>query len=849
MTDRTVKVRLVAEHGQYRRAMAECGKDTKDVNKEVDKLDGRNVDIDTKPAQRGLAALQDSVEKSTAKILAMKAAFKETGDVGILRDLRKEEGNLRRLTGWVRSLGDESEGTSQKLGLFSRVGVSAGKGLNLFATAATDAGGAMKILAHPAGALTAALGLTAVASIAASAAVASLGLGIVGLGAAALMNSTKVKVAFTTLGSVIGDVGQRAASVLEGTFIKSLTRLGITAVSVEPSLKRMFTNVRPGVDALTIGVDGLARNAMPGLEDASEGANRVMVTLGEELPELGASVSRFGTAMGSAAGDGRLLGQALGAVSTTLDIMGPTLVTLSKTAEFASIGMNNFGGILEMVKGKHQGVDAQMPKMITNVKLLEEAYKAAGIQVQSYSDKVAGLNEVNLSTAQAQIQYQIGLNNLTGALKVNKGAWDGLSTAALQNKQIVIDQTGAAQQRLVKQYEQIKATQGEAAANQWATVTHGTMRTAIIKAAGAAGLNEAAVAALVDTIFRMPKAAATNVSAPGAPAAKKQVDAVTDAVNRLARNREATIGVNVSANAAERRLLGGGATPAEMAYAQKYHGARAVGGPVDANRSYLVGERGPERFTPRAPGYITPNHKLATTVVARGTERSSAILYDSASFLDEATRRMERRGNAALADRLAPSLGGGEGTSVRRILAAARMFYPGAVVSSGFRRGDPGYHGRGLAADIIGGGASGMARIARGFYGMSNRLLELIHSGGGGYFVKNGRRVGSGYYSSVLAGHYSHVHVAANPNALSGGGRYRAGGPRIVGEHGPELDIPDSPGYVRSRPWEGAQLTPAQLPAIHNHFYIDGREIRGITRAEIGEWQSQAGRQLAHGRR
>jgi len=39
-------------------------------------------------------------------------------------------------------------------------------------------------------------------------------------------------------------------------------------------------------------------------------------------------------------------------------------------------------------------------------------------------------------------------------------------------------------------------------------------------------------------------------------------------------------------------------------------GDRAVGGPVGTNRSYLVGERGPEIFTPGAGGFITPNNRL-----------------------------------------------------------------------------------------------------------------------------------------------------------------------------------------------------------------------------------------------
>ena len=39
-------------------------------------------------------------------------------------------------------------------------------------------------------------------------------------------------------------------------------------------------------------------------------------------------------------------------------------------------------------------------------------------------------------------------------------------------------------------------------------------------------------------------------------------------------------------------------------------GARASGGPVAAGASYLVGEQGPELFTPSGNGAITPNAAL-----------------------------------------------------------------------------------------------------------------------------------------------------------------------------------------------------------------------------------------------
>lgn len=112
-----------------------------------------------------------------------------------------------------------------------------------------------------------------------------------------------------------------------------------------------------------------------------------------------------------------------------------------------------------------------------------------------------------------------------------------------------------------------------------------------------------------------------------------------------------------------------------------------------------------------------------------------------------------------------------EGGIVGKIMNIARSFLPGARLSSGTRRGDSGYHGSGNAADIIGGGRSGMATIAKGFYNMSSRMLELIHEPM--WYVKNGQKVGAAFYASVIghgpgAEHASHVHTAMNEAGLRG---------------------------------------------------------------------------------
>jgi hypothetical protein len=57
---------------------------------------------------------------------------------------------------------------------------------------------------------------------------------------------------------------------------------------------------------------------------------------------------------------------------------------------------------------------------------------------------------------------------------------------------------------------------------------------------------------------------------------------------------------------------------------------KADGGPVKAGGSYIVGERGPELFTPRASGMITPNHALggSTNVVVNVDASGSSVEGD-----------------------------------------------------------------------------------------------------------------------------------------------------------------------------------------------------------------------------
>lgn len=129
------------------------------------------------------------------------------------------------------------------------------------------------------------------------------------------------------------------------------------------------------------------------------------------------------------------------------------------------------------------------------------------------------------------------------------------------------------------------------------------------------------------------------------------------------------------------------------------------------------------------------------------------------------------------------------------------------TVSSTYRPGDPGYHGKGNAVDAYSSDAN-MVKLAAWWTQYTPFLLELIHSGGGGFFVKNGKPVDAGYYgSSVVSQHYNHVHVAITNSGLSAArvGKY----PPVPGGAG--TTIPASAPFVQSKGCLMPTLTAASM--------------------------------------
>lgn len=108
--------------------------------------------------------------------------------------------------------------------------------------------------------------------------------------------------------------------------------------------------------------------------------------------------------------------------------------------------------------------------------------------------------------------------------------------------------------------------------------------------------------------------------------------------------------------------------------------------------------------------------------------------------------------------------------------------YPSLVMTSGYREGDSGYHGRGMAADFSDGvQTSAELALAKDIAATYPNSAELIHDAPGwDGNIKNGQNVGAfgGFYNLAQAGpHDNHVHWAmeVSPTMDFGGGVFEGG--------------------------------------------------------------------------
>lgn len=163
------------------------------------------------------------------------------------------------------------------------------------------------------------------------------------------------------------------------------------------------------------------------------------------------------------------------------------------------------------------------------------------------------------------------------------------------------------------------------------------------------------------------------------------------------------------------------------------------------------------------------------------------------------------------------ALGFGKVSGVDQFTPIAGSF--GLSMTSGYRPGDPGYHGLNRARDYSNsfGPTPQMMAFARFMVANYGSVLrELIYSPLG-FGIKDGRVVPNSFWGAgTVAGHYNHVHVAFKHGGIAPGGL------ALVGEAGPELAMLPRGTRVFSNDDSRGMLEPSTLVA---DIYIGGERI------------------------
>ena len=122
-------------------------------------------------------------------------------------------------------------------------------------------------------------------------------------------------------------------------------------------------------------------------------------------------------------------------------------------------------------------------------------------------------------------------------------------------------------------------------------------------------------------------------------------DAFSNVLKRMASDMMAS-GISSLVNG----LFNGGGTGSGGILARVFGGFRAAGGPVSGGKTYMVGERGPELFTPPGAGQIIPNHKLGDRSSPSAVHVTVGVSADSNGnlmpFVQSVTQRGVRQGMA-----------------------------------------------------------------------------------------------------------------------------------------------------------------------------------------------------------
>jgi hypothetical protein len=418
---------------------------------------------------------------------------------------------------------------------------------------------------------------------------------------------------------------------------------------------------------------------------------------------------------------------------------------------------------------------------------LDGATQGANLALAAQKRTLDDLTGATVSTSKAEADFYDAVSRADGALtNLSGNVLDGAGSLDVQSEagrraQEVLFGVRDAGNRLID----TMVTQG--ATTDQVNAKDAQLRDSFIRTAQQMGISRDAAYRLADQIYGIPAQRQTQITADTTQA--------TNAVAGLQAQIDGIRGriVSITARTTMEDLNGSVSGSGRM-------GTAAAGGPIigpgtgtSDSIPYML-SNGEHVWTARevqAAGGQSAMLEMRKSILANGRGLAAGGPVGDVEVIVDMSQVAQAEANArrTLAA-MVPALGMG----FHGLFNTAKAAFPGVILTSGFRPGDPGWHGKGRAADLgwAGNDPRHLAQINEFFYDhYKSQLKELIYDGPGDNRPDIKDFQDHTYNAQTRADHETHVHTARE-----NGGPFWAGQDFLVGERGPEIARFNAPGNI-----------------------------------------------------
>lgn len=564
-------------------------RDAKAADKFGDSLQG---------AAKDSSVLTKKIAEAEAEVKKLVKQFDQTGDMDLLKSIRKEQSNLRIFDRMRKSIAAEASDVG------SEAGAKIGESLTL----------SLRSLRGPA--IVGAIGLGALLAPAIGTAISAAVIGGVGVGGivggiVAASQDAQVQSAAKLVADHVGDELLRAGGAFKGPLIESLNILDAAGSRLADNFEQISVKLAPVLPGLTGGATGFLDNVVGGIAKASDAMAPAIRALSTELPKIGDAVGDFFEEI-SEDPDQAVMGIVAisQAIQTTIDFSGQLLHTLGSIYEWStrsgaaiSETMETMFGWLPVAGGAITRQGAAFREQVDAIdaakdaskdfvgdglqpiiRAEEEVKRATKTATEAIDDQVTAMDKMFgrfIDSREVARNYQEAIDDLTESVKghgssldigteagrANSEALDNLATKIKETRENTILTTGDVEAANTVYYQQVEALRQQA-----------------IKL----GMSKQAANDLATELRNIPTQVATEVTAPG----------LLEAIGRAEYLRR-LLGSNAAAARSRPITINGQFYPGDDS---GYGGGRAAGGDMYPGQMYTVGEQGIELVQMHANG-------------------------------------------------------------------------------------------------------------------------------------------------------------------------------------------------------------------------------------------------------